>query len=336
MRTLRCSFTVLLVMTCVRFMVAQNKTDVQIDGLTGPVRTVSSTVIPASNVKWQQPSGPTLVEPIWCRDCEYEADGSKTKSGQVMDGKFYGQLIRLVRDGSGNVTDRLAYNASTGELERHDVMGATGQTKQRAYVDGKLRFRSTFAYDAYGNLAEWRSFDAKGASEGYTLSSSTKDGTLLKRSTYAKDGTLSYEQTYDPETDTDHLATYDESGKVKLSLTVVQGKLSSFWEPSDSPNQFGENFTQPHGEVNVENFACHNDLRCDISQVHYEYLDGDKHTPLSAEWRDAEGNLQLAAYFDYEVDSYHNWTTRRVWVWNPDLGRRTLAETDSRVITYWQ
>jgi hypothetical protein len=323
-------------MIWVPFTQARSRSDVQFDGLAGPVRSISSTVTPARDVKWQQPSGPTLVEPIWCRDCEYDSDGSKTTSGQVMDGKFYGEVIRLVRDGNGNVTDRYAYSSSTGELERHDVMGPYGKTEQRAYVAGKLRFRSTFAYDAYGNITEWRSFNAAGASDGYTLTSSTKDGTLLNRSTYAKDGTLSSEQTYDPETGTDHFTTYDEFGKLKLTWTVVQGKVTSFWEPSDSPTQFGDGFIEPKGEGNVDNFDCHNDLRCDISRVHYEYLDGDKHTPLSAEWRDAEGTLQLAAYFEYEVDSYHNWTTRRVWAWNPAIAKRTLFETDSRVITYWK
>ncbi len=70
--------------------------------------------------------------------------------------------------------------------------------------------------------------------------------------------------------------------------------------------------------------------------VHYEYLDGDKHTPRSAEWRDSEGNLKVAAYFNYEVDSFHNWTYRQVWVWDPDLSERTLSEIDFRAITYWQ
>lgn len=336
MRSLWCSFTLLLCTTWVPFAFAQSKSDVQLDGLAGPVRSVSTSIAEVSDVKWHQPAGPGLVTPIGCRDCEYAIDGSKTKSGTVMDGQFFGDLIRLVRDGNGNVTDRYVCSSSTGELERHDVIGTNGKTEQRAYIDGKLRFRSTFAYDSYGNLTEWRSFDANGASEGYTLTSSTKDGTLLKQSTYAKDGTLSYEQTYDPETGTDHLTTYDEVGNVKLTSTIVQGKVASFWEPSDSPTQFGENFTQTQAEGNIQNFACHNDLRCDISQVHYEYLDGDKHTPLSAEWRDAEGNLQLAAYFDYDLDSYHNWTTRQVWVWSPDLAKRTLAETDSRVVTYWQ
>lgn len=336
MRILRCSFTLLLLITWAPFTQAQNKSDVQLDSFAGPVRSVSTTVTQASDVKWQQPSGPTLVDPIWCRDCEYDPDGSKIKSGQVMDGKFYGERIRLVRDGDGNVTDRFAYNSSTGELNRHDAMGPYGRTEQKAYIAGKLRSHSTLAYDQYGHPSEWHFFDAHGSPQGYSTNVSAKDGTLVRQSSYARDGQLSWEQTYDPETEAEHFTSYDEFGKVKLTWTFVKGKIS-FWEASDlPPTEFGAHLTEAVGEGNVDDYACHNDLRCDVSRVHYEYLDGDKHTPISAEWRDAEGNLQLAAYFDYEVDSYHNWTSRRVWVWNPELGQRTPFESDSRVITYWK
>jgi len=93
---------------------------------------------------------------------------------------------------------------------------------------------------------------------------------------------------------------------------------------------------EPEGEGSYDNYSCHSDLSCDVSHVHYEYLDGDKHTPRNAEWRDSEGNLMLAAYFEYEVDAFRNWTYRRVSVWNPELGEQTLYETDFRAITYWK
>lgn len=335
MRSLRCSFTLLLLASWIPCAQAQSKTDAQVDGLSGPVKSVSSHST-YSDVKWQQPQGPTLVAPAWCRDCEYDQDGSKTKSGQVVDGKFYGERIRLVRDSNGNVTDRYWKNASTGEVCRHDVMGPFGMTEQKVYVREKLQFRSTFTYDPRGNVTEWHTFDSTGMSDGYTATKSAQDGTLQRRSTYGRDGNLSYEQTFDPETSTDHFVTYDGVGNAKLTWTVAQGKVTSFWEPSDSTKQFGDNFVEFKGQGSFDNFACHNDLSCDVSHVHYEYLDGDKQKPVSAEWRDADGNLTVAAYFEYELDSYQNWTTRRVLVWNPKLGQRTLSETDTRMITYWK
>lgn len=338
MRPFRWSFLLFLLAFPSPFVHAQAKTDVQLDGLSGPVKSVSSAAVEAAGVKLAAGPGPTMIAPIWCHDCEYDPDGSKTKSGQVaMDSKFIGERIRLVRDGDGKVTDRYFYNASTGELYRHDVIGPYGKTEQNLYADGKLRSRGTYAYDQFGNMTETRSLDAAGGSQGYTLAAFTKDRTLLNRSAYTKDNTLSYEQTYDPETEIEHFTTYDELGEVKLTWTVAKGKMISFWEPGNSsPRNFGERFTEPEGESNEDDYDCHSDLHCDLSHVHYEYLHGDKHTPLSAEWRDVEGNLKQAMYFEYEVDSYHNWTTRRVWVWNPDLGQRTLSETDARVIRYWR
>lgn len=335
MRSLRCSLALsFLVVACVASAQVESKTDAQMDGLAGPVKSVSS-AITRSGVKWQQPGGPTLVAPIWCKDCEYDPDGTKTKSGELVEGKFFGEGIRLIRDANGQVTDRFSYNASTGELQRHEVMGPFGRTEQKVYIGGKLHSRSTFSYDQYGHLSEWLSFDAAGRSEGRTFTVTDKEGIVTRRSVYGKNGELSDEQTFDPETEVDHFTTFDEFGKVKLTWTVAHGKLTSFWEPHDSPSQFGDNFTEPKGDGSFEIHSCHNDLSCDLSRVHYEYLDGDKHTPRSAEWRDSEGNLKLAAYFDYEMDLFRNWTYRQVWVWDPSLGERSLYETDFRAITYW-
>jgi len=124
---------------------------------------------------------------------------------------------------------------------------------------------------------------------------------------------------------------------VKLAWAVDHGKLSSFWESHDSPPRQGwDNFNEKQDENNYDNYSCHSDLKCVVSHVHYEYLDGDHRLPVMVEWRDTDGQLQVATYFDYDLDSYRNWTRRRVWVWSPDLGSRDLSETDSRVITYWR
>lgn len=193
-----------------------------------------------------------------------------------------------------------------------------------------------FSYDDNGHMREWLSFDGSGKSTGHTLRVTNKDGGILRRSVYGSNGELSYEQTYDPETETDHFTSFDELGRVKVTWTYVQDKLASYWQEPDSPSQFGDNFSEPRGENDVENYSCHADLKCDLSRVHYEYLDEGKRNPKSAVWRDEEGNLRLAAYFEYEVDSHRNWTLRQVWVWDPSLGQRTLFETDLRTITYWE
>ncbi len=78
----------------------QPRTEAEQDGLIGAVKSVSTTVN-NGNVKWQQPNGPTLVIPVWCRECDYNSDGYRTKSGQLINGKFVGEKIALNRDGNG-------------------------------------------------------------------------------------------------------------------------------------------------------------------------------------------------------------------------------------------
>lgn len=308
-------------------------TQALMDEFEGPIRSVSSASIYA-NLHWIQPSGPTLVTPLWCRDCEYDRTGTRTKLGEVQEGRFHGQNILLTYDANGRVKDRFVTDAASGVLQEHDVMGPFGKLEETTYVNGKFQWRSVFSYDEHGHMNDRQNF-AKGRPEGESRILMDADGNLLNRSEYDKNHQLSMQQTFDPETKVEHFTTFDESGKIQLTWTVSGGKLTSFWEPADSPSQYGDNFTEKVEEGTYENYACHNDLKCDVSRIHYEYQNHDKHTPISAEWRDADGNLQFAAYFQYQLDSYGNWTQRQVWVWNPSLGDSTLFETDFRAITYW-
>jgi hypothetical protein len=128
----------------------------------------------------------------------------------------------------------------------------------------------------------------------------------------------------------------EQNPHVSLSWSVIGGKLASFWEPPDSLSQFGDNFNEHPSSDTAENYACHHDGKCELSRIHYDYLDPNERNPVSAEWRDADGNLRYAAYYEYEIDIFRNWTYRQVWVWTPELIERKLLETDSRTITYWQ
>ena len=313
---------------------AQNPTDAQHDELAGPVKSVS-TSIAVSGIQWRQPGGPSLVTPVWCRECEYDYDGSRTKSGQTVDGIFRGETIGLVRDANGHVVDRLFTDAVTGQLESHDVMGPFGRTEQTNYVRGKADVRQTFGYDQYGHFSDLITFDAAGNQQAHLHIGAEKDGTITERWARGKNGQLDWEQTFDPETQVEHLTTFDEFGKVELTWTVSRGDLISFWELSDSPRQGWDNLSEHVNDNDVDNYACQNG-KCEVSHVHYEYVDSEKHNLRSAEWRDSDGQLRFAAYYKYEMDSVGNWTYREVWVWTPELGERALSETDLRTLTYWQ
>jgi hypothetical protein len=309
--------------------------DAQRDELTGPVKSVSTSGV-SSRIPWQPPNGPSLVTPIWCRDCAYDPDGSKTVDGQVSGGIFRGAIVRLVRDGQGQVIERFLTDASTGKLMRHDFAGPLGTTERLTYVNGKLDFRQTYSYDEYGRMNGMDSFDGAGNFQTRMIVRREKDGSITERLVESKNGELSWRQTYDPETQMEVYNSFDKQGRVEVTWTVWKGKLVSFWEPQDSTGLPDENFNERTGENDIDNFACKSNGQCERSHVHYEYYDLAKNNTRSAEWRDSQGELRYAAYYKYETDSFDNWTYREVWVWSPELGEHTLLETDFRKIEYWQ
>jgi YD repeat-containing protein len=312
-----------------------SRTDAQNDDLAGPVKSVS-TKVARGNVRWEQPGGPTLLFPILCMDCEYDRDGNRIKSGQVVDGKFLGEVVQLTNDETGRLTTRLYFNDSNGQLNRQEALGPFGKTEEIDYIDGRPHWKQQYSYDPYGHMVEWLSFDENRKLIGRVHIAQDPGGTLRERSVWNEDGRLSNQQTFDPSTNVEQFTTFDDLGLVKLTWTVVNGKLASFWELPGSPSQFGDGFVEHGSDGDPEDYTCHSDGTCDVSRIHYDYLSPKKRNPLSAEWRDAEGNLKYAVYYDYQIDSFANWNRRQVWVWSPDTGQRTAYEVDTREITYWQ
>lgn len=314
----------------------RNLTDAQRMDLAGPVKSVSVTAS-KTDVVWQQPSGPTLVLPIWCWECEFDADGSQTTVGRIFDGSFHGEIIRLVRDANGHVNNRFFTDPSTGETNRHEVVGPFGPTEQTSYQHGQLLSHTLIRYDEVGHILDSQTLDAAGNQISRMEVHVDKEGNNKEEWGWGKEGelTLHFQQTFDPKTQFENFNSFNSFGSLILTWTVIHGKLASFWELADSPPQFGDGFTEDAGNDTSENYDCHGNRNCEVSRIHYEYLDPKRRNPLSAEWRDAAGNLRYAAYYEYEIDAFRNWTHRQIWVWSPTLGERKLYETDSRSIAYW-
>jgi hypothetical protein len=277
-----------------------------------------------------------MVIPIFCRDCNYDRDGTRTLSGDVMDGKFFGSITALTRDGNGSVTERLVTGTPDTVLSQKQIMGPFGKTEETDYQDGKVFARQFLQYDQYGHLSDWLTLDANGKQTGHTVMKTSKDGVQLEKTTWVEDGRLSYRDTYDPSKDEENFTRYDESGNAVLTYRFAHNQVVSFWEASDKTPQFGQRFTNDMGNNTRESYECHPTGQCVRSSVHYEYAGPGKLNPTSAEWRDAAGSLKLGAYSEYEFDQFHNWTKRTVSVWSPELGEHTPYEVDTRTITYWQ
>jgi len=335
MRLLRGVFLLFPILAAFAQAQEQPKTEASIDGFLGPVRSVSSHV-EMSGAKWEQPGGPALMLPILCRDCSYDPDGTRTRSGQFTgDGKFIGEDIVLLRDYDGKVIERTFTEAITGETSRQEWLGPFGPTSAILYQDGKLFWTQKFTYDPFGHLTEWLTYNADGSEKERVEKRYAEDGTLTDQAVWASGGQLTWHQTYDPRTDFGRFETFDATGAVKLASTIVQGKVGSFWAESDQPNQFGSSFSTNKGNGDFDRYSCRADGSCEIAHVHYDYLDRAKQRPRSVEWRDSDGKLLYAAYYEYELDSQQNWVKRTIWVRTPEAPERTLYETDTRTIAYW-
>ncbi len=310
-----------------------HKTQAQQDHFNGPVKSVS-TQVEMTPVQWSQPSGPSLVMPVWCRDCQYDQDGIRTRAGELQpDGRFFGENVDIVRDGDGHVLERTRTSTMDGKTIERDKFGPFGPVEE-TYFAGDI-VRSTKTYDHLGNLAEWDCFDANGQEVSRSVLRTNPDGQWTERATWGKDGQLEYRETYDPETDFQRFESYDDSGAVKVTFTFSHNKVQSFWEASDAPNQFGQSVTANLGNGNFDRFSCRKDGTCDIAHVHYTYADSAQQFPTRVEWRDASGTLLYATWCEYIFDEQHNWTMRTVWVLSPEIPERTLYETDTRTISYW-
>jgi hypothetical protein len=130
-------------------------TDARSDGLLGPIRSVS-TREERAQIEWH-PDGPTLTLPA-CQECEYDLEGNRIRTGQIIDGEFRGDVIRLLRDNTGKVIEKIAENYK-GEMYRREVIGPYGIAEQDGFENGKQISRSLWFYDGNGHLSEYRNYD---------------------------------------------------------------------------------------------------------------------------------------------------------------------------------
>ena len=311
-----------------------HKTQAQLDQLNGPVHSVSTQAV-MSGIKWKEPSGPGLVTLVSCRDCEYDSEGNRIRSGQKLsDGTFYGENIEILRDDQGRVIQRNHISATSGEIFEREKDGPFGPVEE-LFSAGPIA-RNTKTYDRFGNVLEWLSFDASGQQVSRSITRTNSDGQWTEHASWGKNSQLQYRETYDPETDFQHFESLDDSGAVRVTFTISHNKVLSFWKASDETNQFGDSFTTNLGNGNFDMFSCQRVGTCDVTYVHYTYADSSSHQfPTTAEWRNDSGKLQYASWCEYEFDDQHNWTKRTVWILSPETPERTLYETDTRTMTYW-
>jgi hypothetical protein len=326
------ALAVLLLATCLG--ASEPKTsDAQSDDLAGQVRSVS-TKQETQQLAWGQMNAKAAFWGVSCLECEYDREGNRIKSGGLVDGEFRGDIIRIVRDETGRMNERIVENVK-GEVIRRDALGPYGITEQVVYQEGKTISRSTWSYDQNGHVTEFYQYDQDGVVTGSSISTSDASGDIKEQWDYGPDGVfrLHFAQIYNPQTDISTFTSFNENGSANVTFTTKGTKVLSYWQQTDEKNVFGSSFWRdPVGRTLVTH-NCNPDGTCDEITSHF--FDEARHQVSRVEWHDPAQVLRLAFDYEYESDSFGNWTKRTVWVWSPELGERKLSETDNRTITYW-
>jgi hypothetical protein len=309
-------------------------TDARSDGLFGPIRGVSTSQ-ETQQLDWKQKDAKAWVLEISCWECEYDREGNRIKSGQILDGEFRGPVTRIVRDETGRVIERIEENYK-GEVVRRDVLGPHGITEQVSYENGIPNSDATWSYDASGHVTQFFRYDQVGAVIESSFSTVDPGGNNKEQWDYGHNQAflLHFVQTYDPKTALWTFTNFNEDGSVKVAITTEGSKLLSYWrQQTGEDHVFGSNFVMdPEGKAQ-DSYSCNLDGTCDRITAYFS--DEKRHLVSRMEWHDPSGTLRLSFDYDYQLDQFGNWTKRTVWVWNPELGERKLCETDYRTLTYW-
>lgn len=308
-------------------------TDARGDGLFGPIRSVS-TREERAQIEWHQPNGPTVALPAWCAECEYDLQGNRIKTGQIIDGEFRGEVVRFLRDSTGKVIEKIAENYK-GEMYRREVIGPYGITEQDEFENGKQISRSFWFYDGNGHLSGARNYDRDGVIVGSSLSIIDTKGNFKEEWDSGPNGSFSlhFVETNDPKTSTWTFTSFNEDGSIKVKFTTVGTKVISYWQEPSDQQVFGSNFFMDPVGKTQESYSCHSDGSCDHIISHFP--DEARRHVNRIEWYDPAGMLKLSADYEYKLDQFGNWTKRTVSVWSPELGERKLYETDYRTLKYW-
>jgi len=251
-----------------------------------------------------------------------------------MDGEFRGEVVRLLRDSTGKVIEKIAENYK-GDTNRREVFGTYGITEQDEFENGKQISQSFWFYDGNGHLTGFRRYDKDGIISSSSSSMIDASGNFKEQWDFGPNDSFSlhFVETNDPKTDTFTFTNFNENGSIKVAFTTVGTKVVSYRQEPSEQQVFGSNFFMDPVGKTQESYSCHSDGCCD--HIISYFLDEARHHVSRIEWHDPAGVLKLSSDYEYELDQFGNWTKRTVWVWSPELGERKLYETDYRTLKYW-
>ena len=331
--SLTCAVLAVLFSTSANGASEPKSTEARSEGLLGPVRSVSAKQ-ELQQIDWGQKDAKAGIIGVSCYECEFDVSGNRIRSGQILDGVFNGDVIRIIYDETGKIKEKIHID-SNSEVKIREVWGPHGVIEQIGYENGQPILQFTANYDANGHMAESRSYDGGGMVTASRFCTSDVSGENREEWDYGPDGSFQLHLVYtsDSKSGISTFENFDENGSLLVAIVGVGEKLLSYWQRAKETPVFGTNFFMDPVGRTQESYSCRPDGTCD--EITSYFADEATHQVSRVEWHDPFHVLRLSFDYEYQLDQFGNWTTRTVWVWTPELGDRKLAERDSRTITYW-
>lgn len=300
-------------------------------GLSGPVHTTRSTVEKLAPDPRKRPHIPLFTS---CGDCSFDRRGYSVSRAQVSDGALEKGHLEIDSDSQGWPTEERNYG-DDGKLRSHNVFhnGPYGQLDSESWIGDRQVGRSQTVYDERGRTIVYRSWDEGGlAAEIFTrwgehdeeLENIFRSPQLnqedIQTTTYADNGDrASIERR--------------RNGELLMRVTFDGQQVTSWFMKKDANVGIGFGTNSESGFT--LNFGSEPDTGGLVRQEYVHPGRMGNIDPDEVRAYDAAGSLTEKVTFDYDRDSFGNWTRRTSYVWDLTTGTRTAVQRINRVISYY-
>lgn len=202
---------------------APRKTPREVNGLSGPVRSVF--IATAAPVNKSGRLEPEQQQPVSFD--VYDARGNRTEHISYTSAGSIGEIIVFTYDVDGNEIEAIEYSADgTPESRTVSTYSTTGQrVAALSYsADGLLKRRTVFTYDQRGNKSAAVSYTADGALESKTVFTYNAEGNLKEAAWYDVNDILGGNSVY----------TYNARGHLTASTYYVYNPDGTLRSRTDS------------------------------------------------------------------------------------------------------
>jgi len=257
-------------------------------------------------------------------------------------GRIVEQSDPIVSDDAAPSIVRFNYDQETGNLSWTDGLSnwrreirrtADSFLDIRTWKNDILFLRQTNQFDSEGRLAELTSYSSKGqvvhrVVYRYDAGGSTTESYALRR-----DGqfVLQMRSKYDFDGELVHRTVFDAGGQPVTTFSLSGRHLTSYWQKADCNCA---NSVEVASEGVSYTYETNADGTLETTVANHRLSRSDVE-PADVERFSEDGSLAERVVFDYERDSWGNWTKRTVYSEDVITGVLLPVQEDIRKIVYY-